>query len=69
MMYLHTRFHMPSSSGSLVITIRPKPEYRLHVTAMLFCILHKLRPFRRSVTTYHFRAVNDKGKGKAIPVL
>jgi hypothetical protein len=27
MLYLHIKFHMPNSSGSLVIDIRPKPKY------------------------------------------
>jgi hypothetical protein len=42
MIYHHTKFHMPSSDGSLVvITIKLKAKYRLDGAIMLFYILKK----------------------------
>jgi hypothetical protein len=34
--YLHTEFHAPSSSGSLVITIKLTANCSFNVTTMLF---------------------------------
>jgi len=39
-MYLHTTYHMPSSSGSLVIVLGLKGKYVLHAVTMLFYVLH-----------------------------
>jgi len=36
MIHLHTTSHVLSSSGSLIITIKPKTKYSLHAAAMLF---------------------------------
>jgi hypothetical protein len=38
MIYLHTKFHMPSSSGLIVITIKLKVKHRLHPLATF--VLH-----------------------------
>jgi hypothetical protein len=58
MMQLHTKFHMPSFSGSLVITIKLKAMYRFCATTMFYrkaclnesCLFFKvLFPHRISV--------------------
>jgi hypothetical protein len=36
MIYLHTNFHVPRSSGSLVFIINQKVKYRFRSAAMLF---------------------------------
>jgi len=41
MMQLHTKFHMPSFSGSLVITIKLKAMYRFCATTMFFSSFKK----------------------------
>jgi hypothetical protein len=33
---LHTKFHMPSSNGSLVIATKPKTKYTFHAEVTLF---------------------------------
>jgi hypothetical protein len=38
MIYLHAKFHMPSTSGLLVIVIKPE---RFHSTTILFYILQQ----------------------------
>jgi hypothetical protein len=35
MVYLHTKFHTPSSSGSLVIAFRPKAKHEFYAAAIL----------------------------------
>jgi hypothetical protein len=39
--HLHAKFHMPSSSGSLLLTIKPKPKWRLRAAAMLSYSIEK----------------------------
>jgi hypothetical protein len=39
MAYIHTKLHMPSSSGPLVITVKLKTKYRLHADVMLLYTL------------------------------
>jgi uncharacterized membrane protein YobD (UPF0266 family) len=41
MTYLHTQFHMSSSNGSLVISIKLTDKDRLNAAAILFCIIQK----------------------------
>jgi len=41
MIYIHTRCHMQSSNGSLVIAIQQQPKYRLHAATKLFYSLQK----------------------------
>lgn len=33
--YLHTKFHMPNSNGSLIIAIKPEVESRFYAAAIL----------------------------------
>jgi len=40
MMCLHTKYHMRSFNGSLVIAMKPNIEYRPHTAAMLFFIFY-----------------------------
>jgi len=39
--YHHTKFHIPSFKGSLVVITKPKAKYRIHNVAMLFYVLQK----------------------------
>jgi hypothetical protein len=64
--YAHTKFHMSSSSGTWVIAIKPKANYRFRAVAMLlFCILQEiilknLHIFARSIiTNVHDTALSD----------
>jgi hypothetical protein len=41
MIYVHTKFHMPTSNGALAIAIKPKANKDISTAAMLFYILHK----------------------------
>jgi hypothetical protein len=41
MNFVCTKFNIPSSNGSLIITIKLKSKYRIHVAAMLFFLLQK----------------------------
>jgi hypothetical protein len=42
MICVHTKFHMPSSNSSLVMTVKLKPKYIYHTpTMVLYCILQK----------------------------
>lgn len=41
MICLHTTLHMPSSSGSFIIAIKPKPKDGLHATAILLSYTEK----------------------------
>jgi hypothetical protein len=50
MIYLHTKFHKSSSSGSLVITIKPKVEYGFHEAAMMF--LHSTENYLKKVVYF-----------------
>jgi hypothetical protein len=36
MIYLHTKFHIPNSSGPLVTAIKLKAEHKFRVYAMLY---------------------------------
>jgi hypothetical protein len=42
MVYLHIKLHLPSSNGSLVITVEPKPKcgYGAAVRMLSYCIPH-----------------------------
>jgi len=44
----HTKFYIPSSSGSLVIATKPKTKYRVHASAML--LFHTVRSILIKVT-------------------
>jgi len=39
MIYLSIKFHLPTSNGSLIITIQLKAKYKFQVAEMLFYIL------------------------------
>jgi hypothetical protein len=39
MFYLCTKFHRPSSNGSLVTAIKPKDKYRFQTAAILLCCI------------------------------
>jgi len=62
--FLHTKFHVPSASCSLVIPIKLKTKYRFCMTAMLFYIQQNKTStnvtyfFLRSVTTPNFRTLH-----------
>jgi len=64
MICFHTKFHMPSSDGSLVIAIKPKTKFRLRAAAMLllYILQHRYLTkdvyFRSSIITHHFSARN-----------
>jgi len=59
MSYLHTKFHMPSSNGSLVITIKLKTNYTFHAaTIPLSYIVQKQLIFRRSITVHNVRILH-----------
>jgi len=55
---LHTKFHIPSSSGSLIINMRPKAirEHRLSSCCLFYkkIISTKVAFFRKSVIKYIF---------------
>jgi len=36
MIYLHTKFHIPSLIGSLVIAMKTKTKFEIHAATMLF---------------------------------
>jgi len=60
MIHLLTKFHFPSSSNPLLITIRPKAKPILHVAVMFYILQEdlnecKLHIFWRSVTTHSSR--------------
>jgi len=40
--YLHTKFHILSTSGSLFIAVKPKGKCGFCMAAMLFCMLQKI---------------------------
>jgi hypothetical protein len=43
MIHLHTKFHVPNSSGSSIIAMKPKDKEDFRAVAMLvFYILHEL---------------------------
>jgi hypothetical protein len=42
MIYLHTKFNMPISSGSVFIVVKLKTKETFYTVAMLYCILQKL---------------------------
>jgi hypothetical protein len=60
MIYLHTKYHMPSSNGSLVIDVKLRGKENLSTADMLlFYILQmlperKLHIFRIFITTQQF---------------
>jgi hypothetical protein len=42
MIYLHTKFQVPTSNGSLVIALKQKAKHRLHTAALLLLYIpHK----------------------------
>lgn len=61
MIYLRTKFLAASSTGSLVITIKPKAKSRFHSTAIVVYILqnthrNKCRSF---ITIGHFKSLSS----------
>jgi hypothetical protein len=64
MVYLRAKFHMPSSSNSLVIVIKPKAKENFCTAATsLFYVLEKrleqkLHNFQRSITLDLIRTLN-----------
>jgi hypothetical protein len=46
MNYLHTKFHMPHTDGSIVTILKSKGRYRFCATAMLFYILQEMKTTR-----------------------
>jgi hypothetical protein len=55
--YLHTKCHLPSSNGSLIIVVKLRAKENFRTVAMLFCVLHK-----NTITKLHvFRASYQGG--------
>jgi hypothetical protein len=52
---LRTKFHMPSSNGSLAVAIKPKTKHRVHAAAMFFSILQK----QNLTEVSYFRRLQD----------
>jgi len=63
---LHTKFHMPSTPDSLVITIKMKTKYRLHAATMLFYILHKIILTHFQKAYYHTPLWYAKQSGTSV---
>jgi hypothetical protein len=49
LIYAHTKFHFLSSNGSLVIAIKPKTRYRVHIAATLLFYLKKKKKSTKAV--------------------
>lgn len=62
MIYVCTKFHVPSSTGSLVNIMKPTAKYTFHTATILFYIIQfspeqKMHNSRRSASnTHNFRA-------------
>jgi hypothetical protein len=62
MIYICTKFHKPSSNGTLDTVIKLKSKETFQAAAILFYIIqkfiNKIAYFRIYVTKHHFRALS-----------
>jgi len=48
MICLHAKFHIPSSSGSLVTSIKPKAKYRIDSASILLFYIFRKKKLNKS---------------------
>jgi hypothetical protein len=53
--YFCTKFHLPSSSGLLVIANKPKAEYGIHTAVILLFCVHPTRNYLGSSSLFFFK--------------